>query len=97
MQATRGVEEHKVVAVLTGMLDGSLGDIDGVGRAHLEHGNVKLLADRFELLYCSGAINIAGCQQRTLALLAHIRRELCAVSRLARALKTDEHDYARGL
>ncbi len=95
MQSAGGIEEHEVVAVLFGVLDGCLCDIDGVRRAHLEHGNVELTAYGLELLYRRGAVDIAGGKQWALALLAHVGRELCAVRGLTCALKSDEHDYAR--
>ena len=97
MQSACRIEEHKVVAVLFGMLYRRLCNIDGVRRSHLEHGDIQLLADGFELLYGRRAVDIAGDQQRPLALLAHIGRELCAVCRLTCTLKADEHDDARRL
>ena len=83
--------------MLFGMLDGGLCDIDRVCRSHLENGDIKLLADRFQLLNGRRAVDIAGGQQRTLALLAHIGGKLCAVCRLTCALKADEHYDARRL
>ena len=97
MKSAGCVEKNKVVAVLFCMLYRSLGNVHRIGGAHLEDGNVKLLADGFELFYSRGTVNVAGCQQRALALLAHIGSQLCTVCRFACALKTDEHDNARRL
>ena len=97
VQAACRIEEHKVVAVLFRMLDCGLCDIDGICRSHLEHGDVELFADGFQLLYGSRAIDIARGQQRTLALLAHIGCKLCAVCRFTGTLKADEHNHARRL
>ena len=94
MQAACRIEKHKVVAVLFGVLDRSLCDIHRICRAHLEHRDIKLFADGLKLLNCSWAIDIARRKQRALALLAHIRRKLCAVSRFACALKSDQHNNA---
>ena len=97
MESAGGVEENEVVAVLLGVFYRSLGNIDGVLRSHLEHGYVELLAYGFELLYGGGTVNVTGDEQRTLALLAHQRRKLCAVCGLTCALKSHEHNYARRL
>ena len=94
MKSAGGIEEHKVVAVLFRVLDSGFRNIDRVGRSHLEHGDVKLPAHRLKLLNGGGTIDIAGREQRTLALLAHIGGELRAVGGLARALQADQHDDA---
>ena len=95
MQTACRIEKYEVVAVLFGVPNGGLGDIHRICRAHLEHGDIKLIADGFELLYSGGSVNIAGCKQRTLALLSHIGCKLCAVGGLTCALKSDQHNYAR--
>ncbi len=97
MQAACRVEKDDIVAVLLRMLYGCLGYIHGVCLPHLEHRNVKLRADRLQLLYCGGTVNVAGGEQRALALLLHVARELCAVCGFACALQADEHHDARQL
>ena len=91
MQPSGSVEQHKVVAVLFGVLHSRPGNINGVSLTHLENGNIKLCADGLKLLYGGGAVNITRGEQRALALTAHIRGELRPVRGLARALKPDEH------
>ena len=71
-----------------------LRDLHRVPLPHLEHGDVELLADGFELLDRRGTVNVAGDEQRALALLAHEPRELRAVGGLARALQADQHNDA---
>ena len=45
VQAACGIEEDHVVAVVTGVLDGLLRDLNGVDLTHFENGNIQLLAD----------------------------------------------------
>ena len=45
VQTACGVEEDHVVAVVTGVLDGLLRDLNGVDLTHFENGNIQLLAD----------------------------------------------------
>ena len=59
VQSACRIEEHKVVAVLFGMLYRRLCNIDGVRRSHLEHGDIQLLADGFELLYGRRAVDLS--------------------------------------
>ena len=97
MQAAGRVEEDHVVAVLLRMADGRLGDLHGVFLPHLEHRDAELTADDLQLLDGGGAVNIAGDEQRALALLFEQTGELCAVRGLACALQTDEHNDRRRL
>ena len=68
-----------------------------MGLAHLEHGDVQLRAHGLQLLDGGGTVDVAGGQQRALALLAHVGGKLCAVGGLARALQTHQHHHAGGL
>ena len=79
------------------MLDGGLRDVHGVGLPHLEDGDIELRADGLKLLDRGGTIDVAGDEQRALALFAHVAGELGPVRGLARALQTHEHHDARGL
>ena len=96
MESAGGVQEHQVVAVLFGVLHGRLGDVHRIGLSHLEHGDIQLGAHRLQLLDGGGAVDVAGGQQRALALLAHVAGELCAVGGLARALQAHQHHHAGG-
>ena len=95
MQAARRVEEDQIVAVALGVLDRGLRDVHGVRLPHLEHRQVELLADGLQLLDGGGTVDVAGGEQRALALAAHIGGELGPVGGLARALQADKHHDAR--
>ena len=73
------------------------GDLYRIALSHLEHGYLQLRADGLQLLDGGGTVDVAGHEQRALALLLHQRGELGAVGGLAGALQTDEHDHARRL
>jgi len=73
---------------------GGLGDLDrvGVARGRVD-GAPDLPSQRRQLLDRGGTIDVRGHQIRTAALLDfQIPRELRGRRRLARSLKTDEHD-----
>ena len=86
MQAACGIEEDHVVAVVTGVLDGLLCDLNGVDLTHFENGNIQLLADDLYLRDGRGTVHVARGEQRTVALLAEVARELGDVRRLTGAL-----------
>ena len=93
MEPARGVQEHHVVSVASGVLYGGFGNVHRVDLAHLEHGNVQLPAHHLQLLDGGGAVHIAGAQQGTLALLLHQARQLRAVGGLACALEAHQHHH----
>jgi len=96
VQAAGCIQKDKIVAVFLRVLHRGLGNVHRVRLPHLKHGDIQLFAHRFQLLDGSGAVDVAGGQQRALALLAHVRGQLCAVGGLAGALKAHQHDYAWG-
>ena len=97
VQAAGCVEEDHVVAVLDGVLDALLGNLHGVDLAHLEDRDVQLAAHDLELFDGSGPVDVAGHEQRPLALLLFEQAgELGAVGGLAGALQADEHHDRRG-
>ena len=96
MQPAGGIQEHQVVAVLFGVLNGGFGNIHGVGLPHLENGDIQLGAHGFQLLDGGGTVNVTGHQQRALALLAHIAGQLGTVGGLAGALQAHQHHHAGG-
>ena len=98
MEPAGGVQEHHVVAVLPGVLDGGSGDVHRVGLTHLEHRDVQLSAHHLQLLDGGGAVDIAGGQQGPLAVLTlHQAGQLGAVGGLARTLKAHQHHHRGGL
>ena len=92
MEPAGGVQEDHVVAVAPGVLHGGLGDVHRVGLTHLEDGDVQLSAHHLQLLDGGGTVDIAGHQQRALALLLHQPGQLCPVGGLARPLQAHQHD-----
>ena len=98
MQPAGGVQEHQVVAVAFGVVNGVPGDFHRVALPLLINGEIQLLAHGDELVDGGGTVDVAGHQQRTLVLgLSHQRGQLGAVGGFARALQSDEHDHTRGL
>ena len=94
MQPACRIQEHQVVAVLSGMLHGGLGDVHRIGLTHLEHGDTQLGAHRLQLLYSGGPVDVTCSQQRALALLAHIACQLCPVGGLTGSLQSHQHNHA---
>ena len=86
MQAAGGIEEDDVVAVIPGVLDRFDRDGDRVDLPHLEHGQAELCADDLQLRDGRGTVHVARGEQRTVALLAEVARELGDVRRLTGAL-----------
>jgi len=98
MEAAGGVQEDHVVAVLFGVLNGGLGNGDGIFLAHLEDRDVQLFPHHFQLLDGGGTIDVAGNQQRALAvLLAHETSQLGCVGGFTRALEAHHHHHRGGL
>ena len=62
MQTSGGVQEHHVVAPLTGVEDGFLCRLNRVLGAFLKHRNTQLLTADLQLLNGGGTVDIAGHQ-----------------------------------
>ena len=101
-QTTSGVNDYHGVLTLLRFLDAVLGDLDGVA-AHLfvfardaglrrEHGHARALADHLELRDGVGALEVRGHEQRRLALLLEVVRELASERGLSGTLQTRKHD-----
>ena len=73
-------------------VDGTLGRRAGMRREHLDAGP---LADDLQLVDRAGALQVAGHQQRRMALSLKPFRELAGQRRLTRALQAGEHDHRR--
>ena len=69
-----------------------LGNFDGVALPLFKDRDIQLPADNLQLTDGRRTVDVAGHQQRALALLLQITRQLAAVGRLARALQTHQHD-----
>ena len=97
METTGRIEKDNIVAMLFGVLNARLCNVHRVCAAHLKNGYVKLSADCFKLLNSSGAVNVAGYEQRALAAFFHQSRKLCTVGGFTCTLQADKHDHARRL
>ena len=91
VEPSGGVQEDHVVAVADGVGHGGLGDVHGIGLAHLEDGDIQLFTHHLQLLDGGGAVDVAGHQQRAAALLFEEAGQLGAVGGLAGALETHQH------
>ena len=89
-----GIQQDYVIAVRVGMLDGCLGNFNGIGLSHLENGDAQLSTDGFQLRDCSGTVNVTSYQQRSLALLFQVACQLCAVGGFTCTLQTNQHNNA---
>ena len=91
VQAACGIEKHDVVAVVAGIFDGFLRNGDRIDLTHLENGDIQLLSDDLQLCDGRGTVHVARGEQRTVALLAEVARELGDVRRLTGALQAHHH------
>jgi len=95
VQPARGVDDRHV-AVGARELDPVAGDGDGVDvRAGRIHGNPDAFGERRELVDGGGAIDVGGDEDRALAVLLEVLRELGAGRRLAGTLQTGHEDDRR--
>ena len=94
MEPAGRVQEDHVVAVANGMLHGSLGNVHGVGLAHLEHRQTQLLAADFQLPDGGWTVDVTGHQEGVPALAFHQARQLGAVGGLTSALETHQHHHS---
>ncbi len=81
------VQEDHVVAVANGMLHSRLGNVHGIGLAHLEHREPQLLAADLQLPDGGGTVDVTGHQEGVPALAFHQPRQLGAVGGFASALR----------
>ena len=91
MKTTGGIKEHQIISMHLCVGYCGFGNLNGVALSHLEHRDIQLLAHSFQLLDSGGTVNVAGDQQRTLALLAHISGKLCTVGGFTCTLQTYQH------
>ena len=69
-EAAGGVDNHRVVALGLGFLNGGEGDLDGIFLFEIhEDGHFDLLGEDAELLDGGGAIGVAGGEERTAVFL----------------------------
>ncbi len=95
VQATGGVDDDHVAQVIDRVLHAFLGDGDRVLPVAAVHAHAHLVAERLELVGGGGTVHVARHEQRRVLFLLQAIRELGGGSRLARALKADEHDDVR--
>ncbi len=99
-EAAGGVDDDDVVDLGLGELDGVLGNPDRVADAVARLGGVDrdagALGDDAQLVDGVGALEVAGDEQRGVALALEPEAELSGERRLARALEAGEHDHGGG-
>ena len=100
-QPAGGVDEHHVVLLAPGELDRVARDLDRVADPVARLGRVGrhagALADHLQLVHRVRALQVAGDEQRRVALLAQPARELAGQRRLTGTLQAGEHDHRRRL
>ena len=74
-----------------------LGDFYRVFRTHLEHRNPRLISHDFQLLDSGGTVNIAGYQQRPVALAFQKPAQLGGMGGFTGALQSAHHKHKRRL
>ena len=86
-----GIDNHQVIAIALGMLDGVLCDGDGVLALGLAiDGHLNLLGDGLELVDSGGTVNVTGHEQRFAFFLAALEAvgEFAGESGLTGTLQT---------
>jgi hypothetical protein len=82
------------------VLDAAAGGVDRVAHAAARVGredvDAGLPADDLQLLHGVGALEVAGDEQRRVALRLEVLRELAGERGLAGALQAGQHDHGRG-
>ena len=100
-EASRGVDDHDVVQLATGLVDRVAGDLhrvaDTVAGLGSEDGYAGALAVDLELVDGVRALEVGRDQHGLLALLLEPQRELRGERGLAGALEPGEHDHGRGV
>ena len=92
VEAAGGIQNHNVVAVVFGVGNRLLGDLHWVSSTHLKHRDADLLPHHLELFDSRRAVDVAGDQQRPLALVFKVEGQLAGMGGLACALKATHHD-----
>ena len=97
-EAAGGIDNHQVIALLLGVVDGVESDGHGVFALGLAiDGHLDLLGDGLELLDSGGTIHVTSHEQRFALLLAALQAvgEFAGKGRLTRALQTRHQDDRR--
>ena len=93
LQAACGIQDQNVIPVFLRGCQGGFRDVHRIlGRSHGKDGDADLLSVYLQLLHCSRAVYVAGCQQRPVSLLPELAGKLRRGGRLSCALKTCHHD-----
>ncbi len=98
-QPAGGVDDDHVVLGPPRLLQGAASDRDrvahAIARGGREHRHAGALAEHLELLHRVGPLQVAGDEQRGVALLLQPQRELAGERRLTGPLEAREHDHGR--
>ena len=89
MQSACGIEDHQIVVLLFRFLHGHSGNVrDREVRTGCKHRNVQLFAVALQLIDGGRPVDVAGNQKGIpIFFLPQLRRQFCARSRFAGALK----------
>ena len=79
------------------MGDRLFGDLHRVALPHLKDGDARLFPHDLELVDRRRAVDVAGDEQRALALVFKVQRQLGGMGGLTGALQAAHHDDRRGL
>jgi hypothetical protein len=100
-EAAGGVDDDDVVDLRLRVVDGVLGDLDGVthtvARLRGIHRHARALGDDRELIHGVGALEVAGDEQGRVPLALEPEAQLSGEGGLTGALETGEHDHGRGV
>ena len=99
-QTTSGVDDDDVVQLVLGLCDGITGYLDGipnsVARFRSEDVHPGTFSDHLQLSDGIGPLEVAGGQQRGVALFLEPLSQLPSQGRLASTLQAGKHDDRRG-
>ena len=98
MKPAGGIQKDHIVAVVLRVLHRLPGDGNRIALPHLKDGQLQLGAHDLQLLNGGGAVDVAGRQKGTSAVLpAHQARQLGAVGGFAGALQAHQHYHGGGM
>ena len=95
MQATGGIDDQHIAAIVARMLHGFLHRFNRILRALFKYGHVNLLAHHLQLTDSGRTVNIAGGQQRLFAFFYQVIGQLAAHGGFTSALQAAQHINSR--
>ena len=92
VQASCGIEDDDVVAVVLGVFNGVFGDLHRADGAHLKDGCIHLGTNYLQLFNRCRAVDVAGYQQWTVTLLAKHLGQFGRMGGFTGTLQAAHHD-----